>query len=579
MDANGMQQLIDDYLDGSADESEMAQLKAWLEADASNLELFAREVFFHQQLRESLLADNSARFLESSSNPAATDAASKPIRFPQGLGTEGFTWSWSSRMLFLVIIFALASSSYLAFQFGWKRGISNARPTEHSVAIGDDAPYVAKLVKVTNCLWDSTRSTADLRRDSQICSGQSLYLLEGVAEIHSELFDGKVGKFILEGPVGLMMTSQGVPSLQYGKLSITINGESDFFALITSLGRVIASHDASFGIMSYGNKIELHVFSGDVTFDPLQSFSLGGPEEKLRVLAGTSLKLSLSRESTIAVQRGLAKEESFITEVSRNESRLNISEAYVAAIKQAHPIAYWRFDRLEGDLVPNEMSDQFACRVQGTIGWRTYPSGNRTAEFGVSTQSGSLLSDETLQDVLKDHYSIEFWVKPSYCQLGSMVSLVKYNPNNPKSPPLHGVIVELIGPASDPGNSSTHVDHIRFLHRSPPGMNLSSGTSCYSNLPYAPRIWQHVVAMKDGDSMKLFLNGKQVAEGTDTSGAPEGLRVMMGQLYSLTEPNMAVRPFVGELGEVALYDHSLTPAEIKKHVVLALTESTNNNSW
>ena len=490
-------------------------------------------MFFHQQLRESLLADNSARFLEASNNPAAMDEA-KPIGFPQGLGTGGFPWPFSPIVLFLVIVSALASTSYLAFHLGWKRGIG-VRSTEHSVAVStDEVPYVAKLVKVTNCLWDSTRSTADLTRDSQIRSGQALYLLEGVAEIHSELFDGKVGKFILEGPVGLMMTSQGVPSLQYGKLSVTINGESDFFALNTSLGRVIASEDASFGIMSYGNKIELHVFSGEVTFDPLQSFSFGGAEEKLKVLAGTSLKLSLSRESTIAVQRGLAKEESFITEVSRNESRLNISEAYVAAVKQAHPIAYWRFDRLEGDLVPNEMGNQFACQVQGNVGWRTYPSGNRTAEFGMSAQPGSLLSVETLQDVLKDHYSIEFWVKPSYCQLGSMVSLVKYDPNNPKNPPLHGVIVELIGPASDPGSSSSRVDHIRFLHRSPPGMKLSSGTSCYSNIPYSPRIWQHVVAMKDGDSMKLFLNGKLVAEGTDTSGAPDGLRVVMGQLYSLS---------------------------------------------
>ena len=52
---------------------------------------------------------------------------------------------------------------------------------------------------------------------------------------------------------------------------------------------------------------------------------------------------------------------------------------------------------------------------------------------------------------------------------------------------------------------------------------------------------------------------------------------MMGQLYSLnTEPSMAVRPFAGELGEVALYDRSLTPAEISKHVALAQAESTSN---
>ena len=123
MDGNGMQQLIDDYLDGSADESEMAQLKAWLEADAANLEVFAREVFFHQQLRETLVAQNTARFLEASNNPEAMDSANKPVSFPQGLGAGGFPWSFSPIFLLLIAACALASSSYLAFHLGWKRGV------------------------------------------------------------------------------------------------------------------------------------------------------------------------------------------------------------------------------------------------------------------------------------------------------------------------------------------------------------------------------------------------------------------------------------------------------------------------
>src|SRR5262249_30830179 len=68
-------QLIDDYLDGSADESVVIELKAWLDADASNLEIFAREVFIHQQLREPLLAENSARFMEAANNPPAMELA------------------------------------------------------------------------------------------------------------------------------------------------------------------------------------------------------------------------------------------------------------------------------------------------------------------------------------------------------------------------------------------------------------------------------------------------------------------------------------------------------------------------
>jgi hypothetical protein len=595
MDLQVIMQLIDDYLDGTANEAAVAQLKVWLEADAANLEVFAREVFFHQQLRETLLAENSARFMEAASNPEAmnpdamnpeaanseaSNAGSKPVGFPQGLGMGNIPWPRSPLMLLLLFMLTIASASYFAFRLGRKDSFLN-QPVAERVAgsATEAAPYVAKLVKVTNCLWDSTRSTADLKRDSEISSGQSLYLLEGVAEIHSLLSDGTAGKFILEGPVNLMMTSHGVPSLQYGKLSVTINGDSDCFALDTSLGCFIASHDASFGIMSNANKVELHVFSGSVTFEPQQLFSAGDDDEPLKAAAGTSLLLSLSPERAITVRKGAAQEESFITQDSLNASHLNISEGYVAAIKQAKPIAYWRFDRLQDNVVPNEMGSQFACQVKGPVGWRTYPSGNRTAEFGMSTQPGLLLSDDALSDELKYHYSIEFWIKPSYCQLGSVFSLVKCNPDN-SVVPVHGVLVELVGPASDQGTSPSQVDRIRFLHRSPPSMAPRSGTSCYSNHPYTPRVWQHVAAVKDGPKMKLFLDGKLVAESRDITDTPDGLRVLMGQLYSFsTGPNAAIRPFVGELAEVAMYDRSLTQAEINKHIALARTESADGNTW
>ncbi|HZZ26976.1 MAG TPA: LamG domain-containing protein [Pirellulales bacterium] len=579
-----MLQLIDDYLDGTADNAAIAQLKAWLEADGENVEIFAREVFFHQQLRESLLAENSARFLKESSNPAAAEGIaeeqSKPARFPQGLGGSFFTWPRSPLGMLLLFVVAIAACCYAAFRIGAMGNFADPRATQRVAGDkGDAVPYVAKLVKVTNCLWDSTHSTAALKRDSELSPGQSLCLLEGVAEINSVLSDGKVGQFILEGPVSLMMTSQGVPSLQYGKVSVAISGESDFYALETGLGSVIASNDASFGIISYANKVELHVFSGGVIFDPSQLFSAGNLAGPLPVAAGSSLRVSVDAERSIAVQKGMAEEGAFITQASMNASHLNIPKNYVTAIKQAKPVAYWRFDNVQENLVPNEMGDRFACRIEGHVDWRTYPNGNQTAEFGMSSQSGLLLSNDDLADALKDAYSIEFWMKPGYCQFGSIFLLVKCNADSSKLP-LHGAMVELIGPASDPSSSASQIDRIRFLHRNPPGMSPKTGTSCYSNVTYTPRIWQHVAAVKDGVQMKLFLDGKVAAEATDTTDTPAGLRILMGQLFTFTSgPNAATRPFVGELDEVALYDRPLTEAEINKHIRLVRTAAADGNTW
>jgi len=188
-------QLIDDYLDGSADDAAVAQLKSWLEADRSNISLFAREVFLHQQLRTTLLAENTAACLgadanneidknDTSSVPpsdlAATEQpAKKPIVFPGlGFGIGGI----GSLPTVLFSLLLLLAAAWSAYQIGFRSGAANNVAVVRTST--ESSPYVAKLVKLTNCQWDSIRTTADLNRGSQLAPGQSLHLLEGVAEIN-----------------------------------------------------------------------------------------------------------------------------------------------------------------------------------------------------------------------------------------------------------------------------------------------------------------------------------------------------------------------------------------------------------
>jgi hypothetical protein len=61
--------------------------------------------------------------------------------------------------------------------------------------------------------------------------------------------------------------------------------------------------------------------------------------------------------------------------------------------------------------------------------------------------------------------------------------------------------------------------------------------------------------------MRLYINGEQVAEGEDPSDLPAGLRLLIGRLY----PDRGVRPFIGQLDEMALYNRAITPQEVKQH--------------
>ena len=401
--------------------------------------------------------------------------------------------------------------------------------------------------------------------------------MEGIAEINSFFQSGVVESFQLEGPVGLMMASQGVPSLLYGKLSAKVTRDNDVFSLDTPLGRVSVSSDASIGVSTSANEVELHVFSGSAIFDPLPLFRGSNADRRLNVFAGSSVRISSSSDGIITVEHGDSNEGAFVTQASMIASQLNINDNYVAAVKQANPLAYWRFNHVQDGHVPNEMGDRFACRIEGPVRWRTYPAGNRSAEFGFSDQSGLLLSDRSFDSELKHGFTVEMWVKPSYVQTGTIISMARF-PGDTAEMPGQGMLVELQGPATDAGAVAR--SQIRFLHRNPPGRDVHTGVSCYSSEPYAPRKWQHVAAVKDTDTIRLYLDGKVTAKAHEAAETASGLYVLIGQLFSFTSgPNSGVRPFVGEIAEVAIYDKPLTADDIAKRIKFAHDGSNARNSF
>jgi hypothetical protein len=250
---------------------------------------------------------------------------------------------------------------------------------------------------------------------------------------------------------------------------------------------------------------------------------------------------------------------------------LIVPPKYVAAVKAAKPIGYWRLERDAWPTVPNEMGSRFECQVNGSPG-RTGGLGNQALEFGVNDEGGNVLCSEVLDDAIGDSYSLELWLKPSHYHVGAVVSLVG-DPETPTGVIPHGMLIEMGGTGLIP-TAVHHPGRVRFLHRSPASNDRELGTSCYSESPYILRKWQHVVAVKDGSAMRLYVNGQQVGEGSDANELPAGLRLLVGELY----PSRGVRPFIGQLDELALYDRALKPAEISRHYHLIRPKSSGKPS-
>jgi hypothetical protein len=413
--------------------------------------------------------------------------------------------------------------------------------------------YEAHLIRSTACLWDGS-SLGSREIGSELASGESLHLLEGLAEFTLNWAGSGRATLSLEGPAAMMLTTQGMPTLRFGRLSATINTSFRPFVLETSVGRLSLAEYGSIGVSSFGNEGEIHVFNGVATFEP----AWRSPEQTLplRIEAGQSIRIQTGDDGEPKVLWHAAEPEYFAAQVSMTSDGLTIPAKYVAAVKKSQPIGYWRFDRDEWPKLPNVMGSRLSCEVTAALGKTVYQN-NEAVEFGTTPEGGEILSTDLIDESIRDSYSFEFWVKPSHYHLGSVVSLVGDEPA-PSGVIPHGMLIELGGTGKVP-TAIHHPGCIRFLHRSP--ARDSAGTSCYSKTAYNLRKWQHVVATKDGPNMRLYINGDLVAEGVDPSPLPTGLRLLVGKLY----PSSGDRPFIGQLDELALYNRALRPEEISKH--------------
>jgi hypothetical protein len=560
-------QLIDDYLDGELEADGAESLRAWLKADDKNVQVFVRHVFLHRQLREGMLAENVGNCLQASSSLQLEQEVNS--LFAETDPPARFFYSHIP-VIFALLIGVLASSivtwKIAALWFNPEGALLVSAPDHPPDAAHKSGIYAATLVNVTNCRWDQALSTANLKQGSVVRSGESLHLLEGVAEINSTLKNGGLASLQLEGPLAMTLAGQGAPTLLYGHLNGKFAGDYDQFTLDTPLGRVKVSGDASIGVIAAANNVELHVFSGTATLD-LWAMGIAGTAKQVTATSGTALTARVEADGTVSVGHGESKESGFVTPTALAASRLHITPEYVATIRAAQPIAYWRFEGDSGGVMRNEMSDRFHCRMVGdAVRWHT-SEGNSSAEFGMSAGPGYLISDDLVDGLITNDYSLEAWVKPTYFHHGALISLIQWSP---AESPLdrHRLLIELVGPC--PGVPSSilrsaemYPGRIRLIHQA---------TECYSESPYRVREWQHIAAVREGSTVKLYADGKVVATAEDSTQLGGGLRILMGQLFPRNpymKDEVSARLFVGELDEVALYNRALSEKEIQSHVRLA----------
>lgn len=432
------------------------------------------------------------------------------------------------------------------------------------------SPYVARLVQGTACVWGPDTMQPRFE-DGKLRRGESLNLMEGLAEIELDLASGGNATLQIEGPARMVLTAEGTPSLNLGKFSAKVYPGLGDFTMDTPFGQVTVLKDSSLGVAVHGLDVEVHVFSGQVVVVSPWTPD-GNSVERFTVEAGDSLQLSIADTTAMKVTPGTAEPGRFASLTSMVSDLLAISPEYVASIKRAAPIVYWRFEDSQDGQIRNEVGDQFNGVVVGTPDWASQGD-NRAIELGTGLTDESLRayveSSDPFGKTISDSYSIEVWVKPSHYHLGTLVSLARSLATGSE----HGALLELGGPLTTP-STIEHPGRIRFLHRDPPSSDPIAGTSCFSQSPYELRRWEQLVAVKDGGEMRLYVNGEMVAKADDNTGLSENLSLLIGQL----DRHRDWRRFVGQLDELAVYNRALSDGEIRQHYQLIRPKKTSKQA-
>jgi hypothetical protein len=420
------------------------------------------------------------------------------------------------------------------------------------------ANYEARLVQFTSCVWGQEMHP---RTSDSLRGGDSLNLIHGLADLELGWPARGTAKVRLEGPAGMVLMADGGVSLNHGKLTANVALDNDRFAVETPLGRVEVTADAKIGVAVSPKSTEIHVFSGDAKVvtswasDSIRS-------DTLDVRAEQSLQFVTTETGTVETRRGIAAPEFFVTHIPMTDDLLEISGNYVAAIKDAAPVCYWRFDQPVNGLIRNEMADQYHGQVRGAAEW-VKEHGNWTIQCGgwlaTDTSPSHVVADRPFKSSGVQSYSLEAWVKPSHFHLGTIAAVL--NPTT-DVPGVHGMLLEL-GGLWAVFSGREHPGRVRFLHRSPPA--TSGGNSCFSSIAYRLRKWQHIVAVKADTEMRLYIDGREVAKYDDTTPRPDGLLLLVGKL----DVERIDRVFIGQLDELAYYERALSDEEVRMHYHLA----------
>ncbi|MBL9150841.1 MAG: hypothetical protein JNK37_00065 [Verrucomicrobiales bacterium] len=218
------------------------------------------------------------------------------------------------------------------------------------------------------------------------------------------------------------------------------------------------------------------------------------------------------------------------------------------AILQARPAAWWRLDEFAGPLAEDASGHHRDALYETDVAY--YLEGPRSDYFcenGEKNRAPLFVGGRLQGRVagLGDAYSVSLWIWNGMPADGRPVSGWFYSRGHD-----HGL--GRLGDHLGIGGSAGHPGRLLFFTGDDPATAVAGKTE-------VPRwTWRHVVLVRDGATVRVYLDGRLEIE---TTAAGSALPATVDRFFFAGRSDNAAN-WEGRLDEIAVFDRALSPAEI-----------------
>ncbi len=280
---------------------------------------------------------------------------------------------------------------------------------------------------------------------------------------------------------------------------------------------------------------------GDGYIPPPEQHPFGG----YNTWAARSAGLEVTAEPKIAEAAiGLLEK---VTAKPRREWKLSDGKA-ARAILDAKPLAYWRLNEFTGPHAADATGHGRDAVFESGITF--YLDGPRLPEFcanGEVNRAPHFVGGRLRARLgeLRGRYSVSMWFWNGMPNDGRDVSGWLFSRE-------HDHALGASGDHLGIGGKGAHTGRLILFHGGDPASAIAGG----SEIPRWQ--WQHIVLVREGESVRVHLNGRLEIETKSAADFPAGFEQCFFGGRSDNDSN-----WEGRLDEIAVFDRALTDAEVK----------------